>query len=76
MIQALTKFPIVGIGASAGGVEAPEHLFGPMPTDLGAALVVNTYLAPGKASLLPEISASLPIDGAAVSTVRPVEGDA
>jgi two-component system CheB/CheR fusion protein len=51
----LTKFPIVGIGASAGGVEALEHLFGPMPTDLGAAFVVNTHLAPGKASLLPEI---------------------
>ena len=31
------NYPIVGIGASAGGVEALEHLFDHMPADTGCA---------------------------------------
>src|SRR5262249_61260286 len=50
-------FPIVGVGASAGGVEALEHLFKAMPSDPGMAFVVVTHLAPKRESLLPEILA-------------------
>jgi two-component system CheB/CheR fusion protein len=48
---------VVGIGSSAGGIEALEALFRPMPADIGAAFVVVTHLAPGKISLLDEIVA-------------------
>ena len=50
-------FPIVGVGASAGGVEALESLFRAMPPDLGMAFVIVTHLAPKRESLLPEILA-------------------
>src|SRR5262245_23625072 len=50
-------FPIVGVGASAGGVEALEYLFKAMPSDPGMAFVVVTHLAPKRESLLPEILA-------------------
>jgi len=49
------NYPIVGIGASAGGVEALEHLFDHMPADTGCAFVVVTHLTPDRRSLLPEI---------------------
>src|SRR5216683_343277 len=51
------RFPIVGIGASAGGVEALEGLFRAMPADSGMAFVVVTHLAPKRESMLPEILA-------------------
>src|SRR5262245_22422773 len=51
------RFPIVGIGASAGGVEALEALCRAMPPDPGMAFVVVTHLAPKRESLLPEILA-------------------
>jgi two-component system CheB/CheR fusion protein len=51
------RFPIVGIGASAGGVEALENLFRAMPAEPGMAFVVVTHLAPNRESLLPEILA-------------------
>ena len=48
-------FPIVGIGASAGGIEAMKGFFRGLPATLGAAFVVVTHLSPGRDSLLPEI---------------------
>jgi two-component system CheB/CheR fusion protein len=48
-------FPIVGIGASAGGVEALEGLFRAIPTDSGMAFIVITHLAPERESLLADI---------------------
>lgn len=45
----------MGIGASAGGLEALEELFAPMPVDTGMAFVVVTHQHPGHTSLLPEI---------------------
>ena len=39
--------PIVGIGASAGGVEALEGLFRAIPADSGLAYVVVTHLGSG-----------------------------
>jgi two-component system, chemotaxis family, CheB/CheR fusion protein len=48
-------FPIVGVGASAGGLEALEDLFRDMPADTGMAFVVVSHLHPGHTSMLPEL---------------------
>jgi two-component system, chemotaxis family, CheB/CheR fusion protein len=48
-------FPIVGVGASAGGVEALEALFTAMPPDSGMAFVVVTHLDPRRESWLAQI---------------------
>src|SRR5258705_1304867 len=46
---------IVGIGASAGGLQALEGLFREMPADTGLAFIVVTHLARGQHSSLGEI---------------------
>src|SRR5437867_9539476 len=46
---------IVGIGASAGGVEALERFFKSMPADNGMGFVVVTHLPPNRESMLAEI---------------------
>ena len=51
------SFPIVAIGASAGGVEACSELLGHLPADLGMAVVVITHLSSQHDSLLPSILA-------------------
>src|ERR1043165_2235509 len=48
-------FPIVGLGASAGGLEALEKFFAHVPADCGIAFVVVTHQHPGHTSLLPEL---------------------
>ena len=48
-------FPVVGIGASAGGLEAFESFFDAMPSDSGIAFVVVAHLDPTHISLLPEL---------------------
>src|SRR5215831_4182422 len=50
-----TDFPVVGIGASAGGLEALEELFDNMPPETGMSFVVVTHQHPGHTSLLPEL---------------------
>lgn len=50
-------FLVVGVGASAGGVEALEQLFRSMPQDVHAAFVVLTHLGPHRETLLGEIIA-------------------
>jgi two-component system CheB/CheR fusion protein len=50
-----TVFPIVGIGASAGGLEALENFFGNMPDDTGMAFVVIQHLDPTHAGIMPEL---------------------
>lgn len=49
------KFPIVGIGASAGGLEALEQFFTNMPPDTGMAFVVIQHLDPTHIGILPEL---------------------
>ena len=49
--------PIVGIGASAGGIEALEGFFQGMPSRPGAGFVVVTHLNPERESVLHEIIA-------------------
>ena len=50
-------FPVVGIGASAGGLAALETFFSSMPTDVdpGMAFVIVQHLAPDHKSILTEI---------------------
>lgn len=48
-------FPIVGIGASAGGLEAFELFFKNMPANNGMAFVVIQHLDPTHKDLLPEL---------------------
>ncbi|HKS89366.1 MAG TPA: chemotaxis protein CheB [Stellaceae bacterium] len=58
------QFPAVGIGASAGGVEALQGFFEKMPADPGMAFVVVTHIGQGYESALPQIlarSVALPI---------------
>ncbi|MGD0352686.1 MAG: chemotaxis protein CheB [Dehalococcoidia bacterium] len=50
-----TDFPIVGIGASAGGLEALQELFTNMPSDTGMGFVVVSHLDPSHVSILPEL---------------------
>jgi two-component system CheB/CheR fusion protein len=50
-------FPIVGIGASAGGIEALEGFFRGMPPEPGVGFVVVTHLNPERESLLHEVIA-------------------
>ena len=56
-MSARDRFPVVGIGASAGGLQALDSFFRNMPSDTGMAFVVVTHLASGKVSTLPEILA-------------------
>jgi two-component system CheB/CheR fusion protein len=49
------KTPIVGIGASAGGLEALEQFFANVPHNSGLAYVVVQHLDPVKESLLPNL---------------------
>ncbi len=49
------QFSIVGIGASAGGLEAFESFFKAMPDKSGLAFVLVAHLAPSHVSILPEL---------------------
>jgi PAS domain S-box-containing protein len=49
------SFPVVGIGASAGGLEAFKELLENLPANTGMAFVVIQHLASGQESLLTEI---------------------
>ncbi len=48
-------FPIVGIGASAGGLEAFESFFMEMPENPQMAFVLVAHLDPSHVSILPEL---------------------
>ena len=48
-------FPVVGIGASAGGLEAFEQFFNYMPPDTGMAFVLVSHLDPTHKSILSEL---------------------
>lgn len=63
-VSAAAPFPIVSIGASAGGLEAFEQFFQNMPIDSGMGFVLIQHLDPEHASLLTEIlqrSTAMPV---------------
>lgn len=53
----ILEFPVVGIGASAGGLEALQELFTELPATPGAAFVVVQHLSPDYKSLMDELLA-------------------
>lgn len=50
-----TTVPIVGIGASAGGIDAFHKFFTHMPSDCGMAFILILHLPADRKSMLPEI---------------------
>ncbi len=50
--EPLKSFPIVGIGASAGGLEAIEGFFTHMPSDTNIAFIIIQHLAPKYKSIM------------------------
>ncbi len=50
-----TLFPIVGIGASAGGLEALGKFFSHMPDNRGIAFVIIQHLDPHYKGMMPEL---------------------
>jgi two-component system CheB/CheR fusion protein len=59
------SFPVVAIGASAGGLEAYKEFFRALPSDTGMAFVLIQHLDPSHESMLTEIIAKI--------TTMPVE---
>jgi len=49
------NFPVVGLGASAGGLEALKAFFSKAPKESGMAYIVLMHLAPNQPSMLPEL---------------------
>jgi len=49
------SFPIIGVGASAGGMEAFQQLLEHLPGDTGMAFVLIQHLAPEHKSMLTEL---------------------
>jgi two-component system CheB/CheR fusion protein len=69
-------FPVVGIGASAGGIKALQLLFDRMPPDTGMAFVVVLHLSPRHESSLAEVlQAHTAMRVAQVSGAVPIEPD-
>src|SRR5262245_47342364 len=48
-------FPVVGVGASAGGLESFTEVLKNLPADPGLAIVYVTHLEPHRKSHLPEV---------------------
>ena len=62
--QTATPVSIVGIGASAGGLEAFQELLQALPNDTGMAFVLVQHLAPKHESILSELlskAATMPV---------------
>ncbi|MBP8307198.1 MAG: chemotaxis protein CheB, partial [Burkholderiaceae bacterium] len=71
-----TPFPVVGLGASAGGLEALEQFLKAMPADSGMAFVIVQHLDPSHPSILAEIlqrATAMPV--LEVQDQMPVEPD-
>jgi two-component system CheB/CheR fusion protein len=69
------KFPIVGVGGSAGGLEAFSQLLGALPAEPGLSIILISHLAPQHASALPALlrtsSAMAVVEAAEGIEVRP-----
>ena len=64
-------FPIVGIGSSAGGLEACQALLKALPADLGMAFIFVPHLDPSRQSAFSEIltrSTTMPVNDVADGT--------
>ena len=54
-LKAASTFPIIGIGTSAGGLEALEHFLRHVPRDSGLAFVIVQHLDPTRKGIMPEL---------------------
>ena len=54
----MSDFPIVAIGASAGGLDACRQLLQAMPAQCGMALILVQHLDPHHESMLVELLAN------------------
>src|SRR4029078_3981447 len=71
-IPGLASFPIVGVGASAGGLDAFTQLLKHLPADTGMAFVLIQHLDPTHASFLRDALAkatTMPVSQAVEGTV-------
>jgi len=73
----MEDLPVVGLGASAGGLEALKAFFAQVPESSGLAFIVLMHLAPHQPSMLPELlqkTTTLPVamakDGQSVEPDR------
>jgi len=60
-------FPVVGLGASAGGLEALKAFFTNVPPTSGMAFIVLVHMTPNQPSLMPELlqkTALIPVSAA------------
>src|SRR5205814_527435 len=62
------SFPVVGVGASAGGLEAFSALLGGIPADTPLAIVLVQHTASGHESRLPNLLG--PVTSMTVTTAR------
>jgi two-component system CheB/CheR fusion protein len=68
------EFPIVGVGASAGGLEAFRRLLAALPSDTGMAYVLVQHLDPHHESILAELlSEATPMEVSEVKASQRVE---
>ena len=68
---------VVGLGASAGGLEALQAFFAALPSDAGLAYVVVQHLDPAGPNLLPELLAkATPLPVAEALAAHPGVADA
>ena len=68
--------PIVGIGASAGGLEAFTQLLGALPGDSGMAFVMVSHLSHTHKSMLTELLArATPMAVSQVTEITPVDAN-
>lgn len=70
------KCPVVGIGSSAGGIDALKHFLPPVEPDCGMAFVLVQHLDPDHRSMLPELLAHIsPLPVIAIEENTPVEAN-
>jgi len=55
VLKESNRFPIVGIGSSAGGLEALELFFSNLPSDTNMAFVIIQHLSPRHKSIMADI---------------------
>lgn len=70
------RFPVVGLGASAGGLEALKSFFAEVTRDSGLAYIVNVHMTPKQPSLMPELLQRVTrVPVATAADGQPVEPD-
>ena len=64
------RFPVIGLGASAGGLEALKAFFSKVPPDSGMAYIVLVHMSPKQPSMMHEL-----LQKVTRTSVQPAEND-